>query len=86
MTTYSINKNSQSNGDHEIHKSGCSFEPSSTNRIELGYHLNDYVALQAGKKIYSAADGCAFCCPAIHARQDGASVKFRYYFGKVEFE
>lgn len=37
MTTYSFNKNSQSNGDHEIHKFGYSFEPSTTNRIELGF-------------------------------------------------
>lgn len=68
MATYSINKNAQSNGDHEIHKSGCLFEPYSANRIELGYHPNDYSALEAGKRLFSTADGCERCCPSIHSR------------------
>lgn len=66
MHTYSINKNSQSNGDHEIHKSGCPYEPIVQNRIELGYQVDDYAALKAGKQIYSQADGCIYCCRAIH--------------------
>lgn len=68
MATYSINKNSQTNGDHEIHKTGCAFEPSSMNRVKLGYHPNDFSALQAGRKIYPTADECQYCCPSIHTR------------------
>ena len=27
MAYYYVNKNAQSNGDHEVHKSGCSWMP-----------------------------------------------------------
>lgn len=66
MYKYSINKNTQSNGDHEIHKSGCDWEPLPHNREELGYQVDDYAALRAGKRLYQRADGCRYCCPAIH--------------------
>lgn len=66
MYKYSINKNAQNNGDHEIHKSGCPYEPLPNNRYDLGYHPNDESALQAGRRIYSRADGCIHCCPSIH--------------------
>lgn len=69
MIRYSINKNAQSNGDHEIHKEGCSYEPSFYNKDDLGYHPNDHSALQEGRRRYGdSADGCVHCCPLIHRR------------------
>lgn len=65
---YSINRHAQSNGDHEIHKANCTFEPLLQNRVDLGLHPDDYSALQAGRRVYPTADGCAYCCPAIHYR------------------
>lgn len=38
MATYYVNMNAQTNGDHEVHKSGCSFMPNAGNRISLGDH------------------------------------------------
>ena len=36
MALYYVNKNAQSNGDHEVHKTGCSWLPKTENRIYLG--------------------------------------------------
>ena len=66
MYKYTINKHAQNNGDHEIHKSGCSHEPLPRNRVDLGYQIDDFSALNAGKRIYQKADGCVHCCPVIH--------------------
>lgn len=66
MKRYYINKNAQSNGDHEIHTERCSFGALPKDRIDLGYHENDRSALKAGKAVYPNADGCAYCCPSIH--------------------
>lgn len=66
MANYYVNKNAQSSGDHEVHKSGCSFMPKSENRIPLGDFASCYGAVAAAKKIYPTADGCATCSPACH--------------------
>ncbi len=52
MAAYYINKNAQSNGDHEVHKSGCSFMPNSENRRYLGDFSSCRPAVVAAKKIY----------------------------------
>ena len=36
MASYYVNKNAQSNGDHEVHVYGCSFFPAAENRLYLG--------------------------------------------------
>jgi len=33
MAYYCVNKNAQANGDHEVHKVGCSFYPNQENRV-----------------------------------------------------
>ncbi len=66
MAAYYINKNAQSNGDHEVHKSGCSFMPNSENRRYLGDFSSCRPAVVAAKKIYPTADGCYYCSPACH--------------------
>jgi len=33
MASYYVNKNAQSNGDHEVHKDGCTFMPEAENRL-----------------------------------------------------
>ncbi len=66
MTLYYVNKNAQANGDHEVHKSDCSFMPSSENRVYLGDFSSCRPAVAAAKKIYPTADGCYYCSPACH--------------------
>lgn len=66
MALYYVNKNAQSNGDHEVHKFDCSFLPSPENRRYLGDFPSCRPAVAAAKKIYPTADGCAHCSPECH--------------------
>ncbi len=40
MAKYYVNDNAQSNGDHEVHKEGCTGMPLSSNRTYLGDFSN----------------------------------------------
>jgi hypothetical protein len=66
MAQYIVNKNAQSNGDHEVHKHGCSYMPSPQHCEPLGDHAGCQTAVAAAKLRYSMADGCAYCCAACH--------------------
>ena len=66
MDRYYVNKNAQPNGDHEVHKNGCSWMPEAANREYLGEFSNCHPAVAEAKKRYSQSDGCVHCCPACH--------------------
>lgn len=68
MANYCVNKNAQSNGDHEVHnlEAGCSFLPDASNRLALGNHANCSTAVQKAKQTYSQSNGCAYCASACH--------------------
>ena len=66
MAAYYVNKNAQANGDHEVHKSGCSYMPNTENRKYLGDFSNCHDAVREAKKTYPTADGCAYCSPECH--------------------
>lgn len=66
MAAYYVNNDAQTNGDHEVHKSGCSWMPS--NKKYLGEHGSCHSAVAEAKKTYSQADGCAHCSPECHRR------------------
>ena len=69
MDKYYVNKNAQSNGDHEVHKTGCTYMPNIDNRIYLGEFTSCHGAVAKAKKdYYPTADGCAYCCPQCHTR------------------
>lgn len=68
MARYYVNKNAQSNGDHEVHKQGCSFMPAEENRIYLGDHTSCQPAVREAKKHYSQANGCYYCSNACHTQ------------------
>ena len=64
MTAYYVNKNAQHNGDHEVHKSGCSYMPYPENRIYLGEHDSCFTAVAVAKSYYAQSNGCYYCAPA----------------------
>jgi hypothetical protein len=66
MPNYHVNKNAQSNGDHEVHESGCAHSPDVANRLQLGVHATCHGAVQEAKKTYSKSNGCYYCCNACH--------------------
>lgn len=51
MDYYYVNKNAQSTGEHEVHKSTCSYLPHSSNLIGLGYFSNCVDAVKKQKSI-----------------------------------
>lgn len=65
---YYVNKNAQSNGDHEVHNESCPYLPSVANRTHLGSFTNCRDAVAKAKTIYRTADGCATCSPTCHKR------------------
>jgi hypothetical protein len=68
MESYYVNKNAQENGDHEVHKSGCTYMPTAENRIYLGDFNECYSAVLAAMKHYTQVNGCYHCSKACHTQ------------------
>ena len=70
MQKFIINKNQQTNGDHEVHNAttGCSYMPNTENQIDLGYHNTCQEAVSDAKKRWPdhRINGCFYCCRACH--------------------
>lgn len=66
MSNYYVNKNAQSNGDHEVHTAICNFLPNTENRIYLGSHNNCASAVKESRKHYTKTNGCYYCCKECH--------------------
>ena len=66
MAKYYVNKNAQSNGDHEVHTPGCSFMPDPENRLYLGDFTNCKDAVKEAKKHYAQSNGCYYCSKECH--------------------
>ncbi len=65
-TRYYVNKNAQSNGDHEVHRTGCAWLPNVENRIYLGLFYGCHSAVQEAGTHYTKVNGCYFCSNACH--------------------
>lgn len=65
---YYVNDNAQSSGEHEVHKSGCSWLELVTSKTYLGDFTNCKSAVAKAAKIYTNVDGCAKCCPSCHKK------------------
>lgn len=70
MPKFVLNKNAQSNGDHEVHNvtTGCTYLPNPENQIDLGTHLSCREAVAYAKTKWPShrINGCFFCCKACH--------------------
>lgn len=66
MARYYVNKNAQSNGDHEVHKQGCSFMPDESNREYLGDFPSCHGAVAKAKQHYPKSNGCFYCSRECH--------------------
>ena len=66
MPYFHVNHNAQSNGDHEVHENGCSYQPNLENRLRLGEHATCFGAVREAKRTYPQSDGCYYCCNACH--------------------
>ena len=66
MARYYVNKNAQSNGDHEVHTIGCTFILAPENRLYLGDFTSCRPAVQAVHKHYAQSNGCYYCANDCH--------------------
>ncbi|MDR7194865.1 hypothetical protein J2W68_003619 [Luteimonas terrae] len=69
MPSYCVNKNEQTNGDHEVHDltpGTCDHLPDSRNRLDLGYHSSCSSAVLQAKQTYRQSNGCKHCTPTCH--------------------
>lgn len=63
---YYVNKDAQSNGDHEVHVEGCAFMPNPENRKYLGEFSTCHEAVHEARTHYSQVNGCYYCCRPCH--------------------
>lgn len=63
---YYVNKNAQSNGDHEVHTATCTRLPAASNRIDLGDYYGCSGAVQKARQYYPQVNGCYYCANACH--------------------
>lgn len=68
MKKYYVNKNAQSNGDHEVHTTGCRFMPKPENKIYLGEHVTCQTAVVEARKYFRQVNGCYFCSNSCHTQ------------------
>ena len=66
MASYYVNDNAQANGDHEVHREGCSFMPYPQNRTYLGEYEYCAPAVAKAKQYYYQSNGCYYCSKACH--------------------
>ncbi|UFK97741.1 hypothetical protein [Kaistella faecalis] len=66
MKNYYVNKNAQSNGDHEVHHTTCTYLPSAVNRKYLGTFSTCKEAVKEAKKTYTKSNGCKTCSNECH--------------------
>ena len=66
MDKYYVNNTSQSNGDHEVHKTGCYWLGLIVSKTDLGYHSNCSSAVGKAKTYYRQSNGCKTCSPFCH--------------------
>ncbi len=65
---YHVNKNAQSNGDHEVHNEICSRCPDPANRIYLGDFSNCLDAVKKAREYYNQCNGCYYCSNECHTQ------------------
>ncbi len=68
MPRFIVNRNAQSNGDHEVHEvdAGCEHMPLPSNQDDLGYHSSCHGAVAKASETYNNVNGCYYCCNECH--------------------
>lgn len=66
MANYYVNKNTDTQGDHEVHEQACPWLPEEKNRIYLGNYENCKDAVKEAKRYYSKVNGHKYCSESCH--------------------
>ena len=68
MDHYYVNQQAQYNGDHEVHKDGCSWMPENHNRQYLGNFAHCREAIRVAKRYFHQVNGCYYCSRECHTQ------------------
>lgn len=68
MDIYYVNNDQTHNPGlhHEVHTEAHARRLGIVSKTYLGYYASEIQAVQAAKRYYWDADGCAVCCPRAH--------------------
>lgn len=66
MDRYCVNRQAQTNGDHEVHRQGCRFWPLPQNALDLGWHSDCRSAVISARQHFTQVNGCVHCSQACH--------------------
>lgn len=66
MKKYYVNKNAQTNGDHEVHTDECYYYAFILNAEFLGYYYSCDEAVKEAKRRGYNANGCKTCSSTCH--------------------
>lgn len=66
MASYYVNTDAQPNGDHEVHRAGCTFLPGEKARIYLGDFESCRAAVRRAEEQYRQVNGCYYCSRPCH--------------------
>ena len=66
MAHYYVHTQAAWDGDHEVHRFGCSWMPDEANRKYLGDFASCQPAVVEAKKQFTKANGCIHCSPECH--------------------
>ena len=70
MALYYVNKNAQSNGDHEVHKEGCDLLNEVVYKRYLGNFASCHDAVIKAKEYYPQCNGCFYCSRECYVTQE----------------
>lgn len=68
MARYYVNNHMQLNGDHEVHRDGCSWMPDAVNRTYLGDFSSCRDAVIEARKYHRQVNGCYYCANPCHTQ------------------
>ena len=66
MPTYYVSLNEETNGEHWVHRAGCTFVPAENQRFALGDFHTCTAAVRKAKDYYARANGCFYCSRECH--------------------
>lgn len=66
MAEYYLNRNTQTTGEHEVHKASCFRMPEPQNRMYLGSFLDAKEAVREARRYFVNVDGCYYCANEAH--------------------
>lgn len=69
MPNFIINRDSQENGNYEIHnaKTGCHSLPAEENQVDLGWHEDCNGAVRYAQELYPEVKDRIICCTRCNA-------------------